>query len=426
MSHRAHHYGVHPGHTPCTPHTHPPTKAGMTHSKPLRGVRSSGPGATGRWSTAAFPHSARCAPVVPHRGPLKWSRMIDAPPGPSFRAPSSMSSVFWGASQSNGHPPTIPRACARPLRRTARATPPTKWEGLRSGGSRGRDTARTADKGLLKRTAEESGGGAPWGGGVHPTDREAPAASRPHPAGLPPPSTSAVTNVGGPGGGGGGHLLRSGAGNRSGPIPVHEGRVAHTRGQAPPRRTVHFGTARAPSCTPPIAAAGASPRRPQPSLCPKNIPTPQHRPQPHSQPPVTPPQTAFTSPVTALQPLGNGPRTPHPLLTQGGRAAYLRRGVRRIGPRRPGHVFGGGIGAWGMAADVTGAVLWHWAMRGPWGVGHGNPRRPPSGRSEEAGVPRGQPSGAGPWGSLRRRARTPPPPGGGAARRRGGTAPLAT
>ena len=45
------------------------------------------------------------------------------------------------------------------------------------------------------------------------------------------------------------------------------------------------------------------------------IPIPQHQPQPHFQPPVTAhPPTAFTTPVTALQPLWDCPDRPPPPL----------------------------------------------------------------------------------------------------------------
>ena len=59
---------------------------------------------------------------------------------------------------------------------------------------------------------------------------------------------------------------------------------------------------------------GGTPLPPPPTaltLYPKGIPIPQHQPQPHVQPPETaPPPTAFTSPVTALQPLWDCPDAP--------------------------------------------------------------------------------------------------------------------
>ena len=61
-----------------------------------------------------------------------------------------------------------------------------------------------------------------------------------------------------------------------------------------------------------LKGGGGYPPPPLHRLCPKGIPIPQHQPQPLFQPPVTAPPTAFTSPVTALQPLWDCPDCPPP------------------------------------------------------------------------------------------------------------------
>ena len=64
--HSANYYIVYPGNTP---ENHPPTEAGMIHSK-QHGGQTRG---YGWWKTADFPHSARCAPCPAHHKTYKSS-----------------------------------------------------------------------------------------------------------------------------------------------------------------------------------------------------------------------------------------------------------------------------------------------------------------------------------------------------------------
>ena len=75
------------------PCNHPPTEACMIHSKQHRGCRTQDPGTRGylRWKTAAFSHSARCAPRGAMMSGFEISGMIPTSCQTHFSPPQSQS-----------------------------------------------------------------------------------------------------------------------------------------------------------------------------------------------------------------------------------------------------------------------------------------------------------------------------------------------